>query len=238
MTEAHMNNGNGRPDVYDKLVTVSSPRSPVAEAYRTLRTNIQFSSLDAPLRTLLVTSSGPDEGKSTTLANLAVAMAQGEQQVILVDCDLRRPAQHIIFGLSNTAGLTNLFLEDAPPRELLQPTPQAGLRVLTSGPLPPNPAELVGSRKMERIVETLKGDADIVLFDTPPIIAVTDAAVLASKLDAVILVVRAGKAKRDLVRKARDLLQKVNARLLGVVLNDVRFDTDIFREYYADRRAP
>jgi len=232
-----MRTPNGRPNGHDtKLVTMLAPRSPVAEAYRTLRTNIQFSSLDVPLRTLLATSSGPDEGKSTTIANLAVAMAQAEQRVILVDCDLRRPVQHELFGLANRAGLTNLFLEEGDPQPLLQETPQPGLWVLTSGPLPPNPAELVGSRKMERIIEALKSSADIVLFDTPPVLAVTDAAVLATKLDAAILVVRAGKSKRDLARKARDTLLKVNARLLGVVLNDVPFDTAIFREYYADRR--
>lgn len=231
-----MRQTNGRPNGHDKLVTVLAPRSPVAEAYRTLRTNIQFSSLDVPLRTLLATSSGPDEGKSTTIANLAVAMAQAEQRVILVDCDLRRPVQHELFGLANRTGLTNLFLEELDPQQVLQDTRQPGLRVLTSGPLPPNPAELVGSRKMERIIEALKSHADIVLFDTPPVLAVTDAAVLATRLDAAILVVRAGRSKRDLARKARDTLLKVNARLLGVVLNDVPFDTAIFREYYADRR--
>jgi capsular exopolysaccharide synthesis family protein len=201
------------------LIALRDPRAPASEAYRTLRTNIQFSSLDRPLQTLLVTSTAPDEGKSTTLANLAVTMAQAEQRVILVDCDLRRPTLHILFGLSNDVGLTSMILsqEEAPP---LQETGVPGLSLLASGPLPPRPADILGSRRMEATIARLRAEADIVLFDTPPVVAVTDAAVLATKVDGVLLVFQAGKTSRDRARRARQMLEKVKANIIGVVLNN------------------
>src|SRR4051794_15224135 len=162
------------PNGASPLIALRDPRAPASEAYRTLRTNIQFSSLDKPLRTLLATSTAPDEGRSTTLANLAVIMAQAGQRVILVDCDLRRPTLHTLFDLPNEAGLTSLILaaEDAPIP--LQETGVPGLSLLTSGPLPPRPADILGSRRMEAVIARLRAEADMVLFDTPPVVAVTD----------------------------------------------------------------
>jgi capsular exopolysaccharide synthesis family protein len=218
-----------------KLITLTDPRNPVVEAFRTLRTNLEFSSLDHPVKTLVVTSPGDGEGKSTTLANLAVTTAQSERTVCLVDCDLRRPSLHQLFGLSNEVGLTSMIrddsLRDAPP---LQATPVPGLRVLTSGPLPPNPSELLGSRRMEEIIASLSRQSDIVLFDAPPITMVTDAAVLATKVDGVLLVVSAGHTRREHARRAKALLEKVNARLVGVVLNNVSFDAGLRGYYTAD----
>ncbi|MBI5956453.1 MAG: CpsD/CapB family tyrosine-protein kinase [Chloroflexi bacterium] len=215
------------------LVTVTNPRSPVSEAFRTLRTNIQFSSLDRPLKTILVTSTDPGEGKSTVLANLAVTMAQSGLRTVVADCDLRRPSQHQLFGLSNINGLTSMMVGNAPmERASFQDTAVPNLRLLASGPLPPNPSELLGSRRMGEIIAFLKDQADLVLFDAPPIIAVTDAAVLASKVDGVLLVVNAGKTKRDLARRAKLLLDKVNANVLGVVLNNVKLEASLYR-YYA-----
>ncbi len=205
----------------NQLVTIRDPRSPAAEAYRTLRTNIQFASLDRPLRTLLATSSAPDEGKSTTIANIAVTIAQSERRVLLVDCDLRRPTLHTMFGLPNEAGLTSLIL-DEDGRIPVQKTDIPGLLVLTSGPLPPRPADILGSRRMEAVIAQLRDHADMVLFDTPPVNAVTDAAVLATKVDGVLLVFRAGTTKRDRARDARRQLEKVNANIVGVVLTDVK----------------
>src|SRR5215211_2659073 len=204
------------------LIALRDPRSPAAEAYRTLRTNIQFSSLDKPLQTLLATSTAPDEGKSTTIANLAVTMAQSEQRVILVDCDLRRPTLHTLFSLPNEAGLTSLILaaEDAPIP--LQETGVPGLSLLTSGPLPPRPADILGSRRMEAVIARLRAEADIVLFDTPPVVAVTDAAVLAAKVDGVLLVFQAGATSRDRARQARQILEKVKANIVGVILNNAQ----------------
>lgn len=207
-----------------QLITLRDPRSPAAEAYRTLRTNIQFSSLDKPLQTLLATSTAPDEGKSTTIANLAVAMAQAEQQVILVDCDLRRPTLHTLFGMSNENGLTNMILAQDLDLLPLQPTEVPGLHLLTSGPLPPRPADILGSRRMEQVIARLRKEADIILFDTPPVVAVTDAAVLATRVDGVLLVLQAHKTSRDRARQARQILEKVKANIVGVVLNNAEIE--------------
>jgi capsular exopolysaccharide synthesis family protein len=224
-------------DRSSSLVTVTAPRSPVSEAYRTLRTNLEFSSLDKPLKTLVVTSPGPEEGKSTTLANLAVTMAQAEKQVILVDCDLRRPSQHEIFGQSNDVGLTTMVVDEkAMSQPPLLEIGVPGLLLLPSGPLPPNPSELVGSRRMQEIIASLSERADVVLFDAPPIIAVTDAAVLASRVDGVLLVVKAGGTKRDHAQKAKALLEKVNAHLVGAVLNNVKLDTSYY-SYYTEKKG-
>lgn len=212
----------------NSLITLADPRSPASEAYRTLRTNIQFSSLDKPLHSILITGVEAGEGKSTTLANLAVVMAQGGKRVIAVDCDLRRPTLHKLFGLSSEPGLTTAVLNNASDIPL-QDTAIDGLRLLTSGPLPPHPSELLGSRQFELILAHLVADADIVLLDAPPVVAVSDAAVLATKVDGVILVVNAGKTKRDMARRARSLLEKVNAHLLGVVLNNAPLERSVYQ---------
>jgi len=221
-------------DRRESLITVTHPHSPISEAYRILRTNLEFSSLDKPIRTMVVTSAGPDEGKSTTLANLAVTIAQGGKKVILADCDLRRPRQHEIFGLDNDAGLTTMVVDDEalenPP---LQETGVPNLWLLPSGPLPPNPSELLGSRRMEEIIAVLTQRADMVLFDAPPVIAVIDAVVLGSKVDGVLLVINAGGTKRDHAQRAKAQLEKVNVRVIGAVLNNVPFDASLHR-YYAE----
>ncbi len=214
------------------LITHSDPRSPIAEAYRTIRTNIQFSSVDQALKTLLVTSAGPDEGKSTTLANLAITMAQTGQKVMIIDCDLRKPTQHKMFRVAQAPGLTSLLVEgDYPVDMYVRDTEVPNLRLLPSGPLPPNPAELLQSRHMEQVLEGLKARADVLLCDTPPLIAVTDAAVLSTRLDGTILVVKAGQTRRELVRSAKDLLEKVHARIIGVVLNNVEVRGDFYYYY-------
>lgn len=224
-------NNNGA----ERLITATNPRSPVAEAYRQLRTNIQFSSLDRPIKTLLVTSTSPEEGKSTTLANLAITMAQADRRVILVDCDLRRPVLHQLFRVGNGVGLTTVVANRDAQEIPFVPTEVPGLLLLPSGPLPPNPSELLGSNRMAEVIEQLKQQADYVLFDSPPIVVVTDAAVLASKVDGVILVIRAGKTKREYAQRAKAMLEKVNANLLGVVLNGVRHEPSLHQYYAADR---
>jgi capsular exopolysaccharide synthesis family protein len=215
-----------------ELITISEPRSPISEAYRTLRTNLDFASLDRALKTLVVTSAGVGEGKSTTLANLAVVSAQAGRKVVLVDADLRRPTLHQIFGLGNETGLTTVMVDDTiladPP---LQQTGVEGLSVLTSGPLPPNPAELMGSRRMEEVVAALAERADQVFFDTPPVVAVTDAAVLSTKVDGVLLVISAGKTRREYARTAVQRLEQIKARLVGTVLTNVQMGAG-FKGYY------
>ena len=207
-------------ELRDGLVTASSPRSPVVEAYRALRTNLRFSSLDNPASTLLVTSAGPREGKSTTAANLGVVMAQAGKEIILVDTDLRHPTLHQIFQVPEGSGLSALLLEEAPDVEAaLTETEVKGLRLLTCGPMPPNPAELLGSERMAALVEELKTRADVVLFDSPPVLAVTDATVLATAVGGVVLVVDCGRTRNEVARRVKEALEKVDAHILGVVLN-------------------
>lgn len=212
----------------DAIITLTAPRSTAAEAYRTLRTNIEFAGVDERLHTLLVTSSAPTDGKSTTVANLAVVMADGDRPVILVDADLRRPRQHTLLGLPNDNGFTNLFRdENAFNNPPLQTIPNTSLRVLTSGPLPPIPSQLLASKKIDAVVAHLAGMAEIVIFDAPPIMTVNDASLLASKVDGVLLVVKAGSTKRDYVKAAKDRLEKVNARLIGAVLTNAQVDASL-----------
>ncbi len=219
-----------------QLITVQDPRSPIAEAYRTLRTNLEFSSLDNPLKTLVVTSAGPEEGKSTTLANLAVTMAEAGRQTILVDCDLRRPRLHTFFGLDNSRGLTTMMVDEGAMKDPpLLATGVENLWLLPSGALPPNPADMLATRRMVEVIEALKARADMVLFDAPPVIAVTDAAILATRVDGVLLVVSAGVTKRDYVLQAKELLERVSARVVGVVLTNVSFDATLHR-YYSEAR--
>jgi capsular exopolysaccharide synthesis family protein len=219
------------------LVAYAEPKSAAAEAYRTLRTNITFASPDKPVHTLLVTSTSPDDGKSTTIANLAITFAASGSPTVLVDADLRRPHLHTIFGLPNDSGLSTLVADlarskgGAVSRLPLQDTQVENLQVLTSGPVPPNPAEILASQRMGELLALLRSKAEYVLIDTPPIIAVTDAAVLAPKVDGVLIVINAGKTKRDLAIKARDMLRQVNAHILGVVLNNAQIDKSAYAYY-------
>lgn len=231
-----------------QLVAWLRVKAPESEAYRTLRTNIQFSSVDNPIRSLLVSSSSPGEGKSTTTANLAVVLAQTGQSVIVVDTDLRRPVLHKVFGVPNNVGLTNALLagENLSLEAYLQPTELDTLKVLTSGPIPPNPSELLGSHRMQRLVEVLANAADIVIFDSPPVLAVTDAVVLGRQVDGVLLVVDSGNTREHALFQAAAELQKTGANVLGVALNrlDSRRGGYYYYYYYSDdqggqrRRSP
>src|SRR5262245_28092358 len=213
------------------LVTLANPRSPVAEAFRTLRSNIQLSSLDRPVRSLLVTSAGPDEGKSTTLANLGVTFAQGGTRTLLVDCDLRRPSLHSLFGVANDRGLTSMLLAEEHGPSPIVATPVEGLRLLPCGPPPPNPSEVLGSQRFQTLLSGLQAEADLLLFDCPPALAVSDAAVLSRHVEAVLLVASAGKTKRDHAGRARQMLERAGARILGVELNKARVDAAGYSTY-------
>ncbi len=220
-----------------KLITIHNPKSPVAEAYRILRTNIQFSSLDKLLKTYLITSSGPGEGKSVTTANLGVAFAQDGRRVIIVDADLRKPRQHRLFEQSKKTGLTNVLLGEASIEEVLIDSGVPGLSLIVTGPIPPNPAELVGSQRMKQFLREIGEMADVVLIDSPPVVAVTDAAILAAEVDGVLLVVAANASRIDLARKAKELLFNVKANVVGTVLNMVEEDgSDYYYYYYYGER--
>lgn len=214
-----------------KLIVHEDAKSPVAEAYRTLRTNIQFAKVDGELRVIMFTSAGPGEGKSTTTANTAVAMAQSGKRVIIIDCDLRKPVQHKIFGKRNR-GVTNILVEDRSVAELIQDTDIDNLQVLTSGPIPPNPSELLGSAKMREIISEAKRLADIVIIDAPPTVAVTDACVLAAKVDGIVLVLNSQAIRPEMAQKAKELLTKANGHILGVILNRVEIEEEHAYYYY------
>jgi len=205
----------------DKLVTLTDPRSAAAEAFRTLRTNLMFSSVERSLDTLLVTSAMESDGKSLLLANLAVTLAQAGNRTIIVDSDLRRPSQDALWGIGNERGLTTMMLEDAalstPP---LANTEVENLQVLPSGPLPPNPADILSSQRMNDVIGVLKARAHYILFDSPPVLAVTDAALLGSKLDGALLVIRAGHTRRDHAARARQALERVHVRIVGAALTN------------------
>ncbi|MEP7290106.1 MAG: CpsD/CapB family tyrosine-protein kinase [Chloroflexota bacterium] len=218
-----------------KLITLQDPTSPAAEAFRTLRTNILFSALDKPIKTLLVTSPAPDEGKSSTVANLAVTMAQAGHVTILVDGDLRRPAQHTLWEIPNERGLTSMMLDSTLSKPPVQNVGIDNLSILTSGPLPPNPADLLSAHRMDDILQLLAGEAEYVLFDAPPVLAVTDTALLASKLDALLLVIKAGSTRRDQAQRAKEVLQRANIRVIGVALSNAPRDSNMTPYYGAKK---
>ncbi len=214
-----------------RLITHIDPKSPVSEAYRTLRTNLQFSKVEKQLKTLLVTSAGPKEGKSTTAANLAIALAQAGNRVVLIDADLRRPILHSVFGMSREEGITNYLAGSLPFDDMIKDTVMENLKLIPSGVLPPNPAELLATKKMEDLLKELQSKFDIVILDSPPIIAVTDATILSTKVDGTLLVVYAGQTERDAIKRAVTMLDSVASRLLGIVLNG--FDVQgIYGSYY------
>jgi capsular exopolysaccharide synthesis family protein len=222
-----------------KLVSLTEPNSPAAEAYRSLRTSVQFLGLDRPLRIIEVTSASPGEGKTTSLANLGVALARAGRQVIVVCCDLRRPRLHEFFGLSNTIGFTSVLVGDVGLSTALQPVPGSDrLRVLASGPIPPNPSELLASERAGEVLAALAQQADIVLIDAPPVLPVTDAAVLANRVDATLLVVSANVTTNKQVHRAAEILRQVDAPLVGAVLNGVELEGGYGYQYGYYREKP
>ncbi|NIA29104.1 MAG: polysaccharide biosynthesis tyrosine autokinase [Actinobacteria bacterium] len=219
-------------DINERLVTHLKPKSPVSEAYRTLRTNILFSAPDKPKKVVVVTSSGPKEGKSTSVSNLAITFAQMGTRTLLVDADLRRSVIHKLFGLDKRLGLTNILVGRSTLSEAVQRVEDLPhLDVLTSGIIPPNPAELLGSETMKRFIEEAREKYEIILLDAPPVIAVTDPSVLAPLVDGVVLVIRSAKAQRDAVMHAVEQLRRVKAPLMGALLNSIQA-SNVYGSYY------
>lgn len=225
------NGSNGQAEI----ITMKDPRAPVSEAFRTIRTSIQFAGVDKPIRTLVVTSAAPGEGKSTVTANLAVVMAQAGKKVVLIDADLRKPTQHKRWGVPNTVGLTGALLMepiDDNLEQLLTETPVENLWLLTSGQLPHNPSELLGSHKLMQIVEKLLQQYDLLIFDSPPALAVTDPVILGREMDGVVLVVDAGSTREPMLIHSLLEMEKVQANVLGIVLNNYRKRGDAGYYYY------
>ncbi len=205
------------------------PRSPVAEAFRALRTNIKFAAVDQPIHTLLITSAGPQEGKSTLTSNLGASMTHGGRKTVVLEAALRRPRVHKLLGVSRSSGLSDLFVQDKLSLDgVLQNTNVADLQAIASGDLPPNPAELLGSKRMSQILEVLKDEADLVLIDSSPAAVVTDPVVLSEKVDAVLLVIEPGKTEMPAAQHAVEALRRAGANLIGVVFNNVPLQRDGF----------
>jgi polysaccharide biosynthesis transport protein len=215
-------NGNGAL-VPSALITLEDRHSPMAESYRHLRTSLLFSSAGKPPQTILVTSSQPSEGKTTTAINTAITLAQSDADVVIIDCDLRRPRLHTHFGFENTKGLTNYLSGDKETENLIRTYPDLPrLKVITSGPIPPNPAELLSSNEMRNLLQFLSGRFKHVIVDSPPAISFTDAAILSTIVDGVILVAMANKSSIHLMRQFKQRVHSIGARIYGVVLNGIK----------------
>lgn len=225
------------------LITFSNPKSPISEAYRVLRTNIQYTSIDKPLKTLTITSSGPGEGKTTTTINTAITFVQAGNRVLVVDGDLRKPKVHKLMGLENQNGLTNILASKNHYSNYIKKSKIEGLDIITCGAIPPNPSELLASNQMKNLINELREDYDLVLIDAPPVGNVTDAAIISTIVDGTILVAASGTVEVDAVKRAKELLQKVNANIIGVVLNKLDKNSKgnyyyYYYYYYGENGAP
>jgi capsular exopolysaccharide synthesis family protein len=216
----------GGTDFRRRLITYEDPKSPVSESYRSLRTNIAYSSADKKIKSIIVSSAQPGEGKSTTVANIAIAFAQLRKRTLLIDTDMRKPVQHNVFGLDRAPGISEYLIGDIKDiDEVIHPTKIENLSLVTAGGLPPNPSELIGSERMSELVDKLEQEWDMVLFDSPPLVAVTDASMISAEIDAVIMVIKAGATDKTAVDRALDTLKSVNAPLAGIVLNSASPET-------------
>jgi len=214
------------------LIAKMNPRSPISEQYRTLRTNIQFSGVDKDIKSILVTSSEPEAGKSSTAANLAVVYAQQGLKTLLVDGDMRKPTVHFTFRLDNLKGLSNAIVDSQTFEGLAQKSDIDHLYVITSGPVPPNPSELLASDKFKKGLEIATEQYEVIIVDSPPILTVTDAQILANQLDGVVIVARSGKTETDELKESVNLIEKVQGNILGTVLNDVDKTNKDYYYYY------
>ncbi|CAI3309589.1 CpsD/CapB family tyrosine-protein kinase [Enterococcus cecorum] len=218
------------------LITLLNPNSSISEQYRTVRTNLQFAVAgDQPLRSMAVVSSGPDEGKSTSSANLAVVFAQAGRRVLLVDADMRKATVHKTFGLSNEVGLSNLVSGQQSASSVIQPSGVDNLSVMTAGPTPPNPAELLNSHRMNVVIEELYQMFDLIVFDLPPVMTVADGLIMASKTDGTVVVIREGVTRKDSIIEAKNRLIQAKARILGVIYNGVEQMNESSYYYYSDK---
>lgn len=216
-----------------QLITVANPKSVVSEQFKTIRTNINFSMPDKDLQTIVITSSTPGEGKSTNSANIAVVYAQSGKKVLLVDSDMRKPTSHHTFGVRNASGLSTVLIRQHTIEAVTHSTEVEGLSLITSGPIPPNPAELLASKTMDQFLDAVKSTYDIVIIDAPPVLSVTDAQILSNKCEGTLLVINSGEAEKENVIKAKEMLVASKANIIGAVLNNFKIDKDhYYYQYY------
>ncbi len=216
----------------EQLITIADPAGAASEAYRTLRTNLFYARLDAPPKALVLTGYGPMEGKSTTCANLGVVLAQAEKSTLILDCDFRTPVMHQIFGLRNLWGLVNILAGEHSLREVQQDTPLARLKVVSAGPIPPSPSELLSSERFTEFMGQVRQGFDYVLLDSPPLQLFSDAAILATRADATVLVIDAQRTRKGNLRQATRALEAVGANILGTVMNNVDVPDGHGYDYY------
>ncbi|MEQ6376439.1 CpsD/CapB family tyrosine-protein kinase [Bacillaceae bacterium S4-13-56] len=202
-----------------QIIANTNPSSPISEQYRTIRTNLQFAAVDKEIKSFIVTSAEPSDGKSITAANMAVVYAQQGKTVLLIDADLRKPTIHFTFRVDNVKGLTNYLVRERSVQDIITPSRLQNLDLITSGPIPPNPAELLGSKAMTMFLQEVYGAYDIIIFDTPPVLAVADAAILGSHVDGALLVAYSKKTKLEAVKQAKERLEQAHTKILGSVLN-------------------
>lgn len=215
---------------------VSNTRSIITEQYKAIRTNIEYSAADRELKLILVTSAIPGDGKSVTSSNLAVVFSQQGKKVLLIDADMRKPTIHKNFGLENNAGITSILSRKATVEEVINDTSIDNLSILTCGPLPPNPTELLTSKALENLLNKVYEEYDVIILDTPPVLAVADAQILSKYADGVILVVSSGRTEKEKVKKAKHILESSNANLIGVVLNNKKQEkADTYYYYYGEK---
>ncbi len=220
-----------------ELLVHAQPRSAIAECFRSIRTNLLFMSPEKPLRTILITSSSPEDGKTTTALNLAAVMAENGSRVLLVDADMRRPKVHRALNIPNTSGLSSLILGEGNLESAIRHTDASNLWVLTCGPVPPNPAELLHTESFTTLLELMCQKFDRIIIDSPPVGAVSDAVVISTKVDGSVIVLKAGKTSRDMAQRTERTLRDVNARILGAVLNDLDLENRGYASYYYSRHG-
>lgn len=217
------------------LISINEPKAPASEAYRMIRTNLEYTSIDRVNKVMLFTSAKTKEGKTTTIANLAITLAHSKHKVLLIDCDLRKPRIHKLFEIPNRLGITNLIVNNAKEEDVIHEVAEIeNLNVITSGPIPPMPSELLSSDRMEDILANLKDEYDYILIDSPPVLSVTDAMVLSGIVDGVVLVVAAGQTPIEAIKTSQKSLEKVKANILGVILSKAEFNKNAYYYYQYD----
>lgn len=216
------------------LITQFNPRSPIAEQYRAIRTNIQFSAVDEAIKSIVITSPGPSAGKSLTAANLAVVYAQQGMKTLLIDADLRKPTVHYTFRLDNLRGLSNVLINECSLDEAIEEGSVENLQILSCGPIPPNPAELLASKRMESLIASAEQDYEFIIIDMPPALAVTDAKIVSQLVDGTLLVARSGITEKEALERTHEQLNEGKARMLGVILNDLPQSEEAYTYYYGE----